>query len=43
MDAGDHSTDTNPGAESAGPWTGHAGIERRVLKMTRVIVEKIDR
>ena len=25
------------------PWTGHAGIDRRVLEMTRVIIEKIDR
>lgn len=30
-------------AEGGGPWTGHAGIDRRVLEMTRVIVEKIDR
>ena len=30
-------------AGDVGPWTGHAGIDRRVLEMTRVIVEKIDR
>ena len=33
---------TQSGAESGGPWTGHAGIDRRVLEMTRVIVSKID-
>ena len=30
-------------AERAGPWTEHAGTDRRVLEMTRVIVEQIDR
>ena len=30
-------------AEGVGPWTGHAGIDRRVLEMSRIIVEKIDR
>ena len=33
---------TQSGADSGGPWTGHAGIDRRVLEMTRVIVSKID-
>ena len=30
-------------AEGVGPWTGHAGIDRRVLEMTQIVVEKIDR
>ena len=37
---------TNSGeaeAEGVDPWTRHAGIDRRVLAMTRVIVAKIDR
>ena len=29
-------------AEGVGPWMGHAGIDRRVLEMTQVIVSKID-
>ena len=36
-------TETHPEAVGVGPWTGHAGIDRRVLEMTQVIVEKIDR
>ena len=36
-------SETQVEAEGVGPWTGHAGIDRRVLEMTRVIVEKIDR
>ena len=36
-------SETQAEAQGVGPWTGHAGIDRRVLEMTRVIVEKIDR
>ena len=36
-------SETQAEAEGGGPWTGHAGIDRRVLEMTRVIVAKIDR
>ena len=39
----EHEPESEAQAEGAGPWTGHAGIDRRVLEMTRVIVAKIDR
>ena len=35
-------SETPAEAASGGSWTGHAGIDRRVLEMTRVIVAKID-
>ena len=35
--------ETHAETEGVGPWTGHAGIDRRVLEMTRITVEKIDR
>ena len=43
--AGEHEpeSETPAEAEDGRPWTGHAGIDRRVLEMTRVIVAKIDR
>ena len=36
-------TENQAEAEGGSPWTGHAGIDRRVLEMTRVVVAKIDR
>ena len=36
-------SETQAEDEGSGPWMGHAGIDRRALEMTRVIVEKIDR
>ena len=39
----EHEPESETQAEGGSPWTGHAGIDRRVLEMTRVIVAKIDR